>query len=159
MKTEVQIRRKLKQSAFRHLKKRLEANFRRLPERCRYNFPTTYPNGRTGVRVCCAPLLSLKGVVCDSEMDPNVANDCGSWGPLRKKEAIREEFVALLRGDRDQIAAQGMPDVAALMWVLDQENGMGGAEAQDAADPAQEEGGEDENPPVPEAQETQEKAG
>ena len=146
MKTEAQVRRKVKQSAFRHLKKRLEANFKKLPERCAHNFPTKFPGGRLGVRICCAPLLDLKGSVCDSNIDPQVAKDCGSWCPLRNKEAIREEFVSLLSGNRDRIAAQGMPDVAALMWVLEQESGMAGADAQDAADPAQEDGNENEDP-------------
>jgi len=51
-----------------------------------------------------------------------MARSCPFWEPLKTKAEVKEEFHALIQsGDRGLIASE-FPDLAALMWVLDDPN-------------------------------------
>jgi len=48
-----------------------------------------------------------------------MARECSLWDPLRTKAAVKAEFHEIVQsGDRGLIASE-YPDIAALMWVLD----------------------------------------
>lgn len=123
MKTEGQVRHKLQQVLFRHLKKRLEQNFHRSPEGCAHNVE---PYGMTveavearqqTPRVC--GLQDKVGLICDSRLGGgDQARVCPRWEPRMTKDEVKAEFRALLTRPRGEVAAE-FPDAAALMWVLD----------------------------------------
>jgi hypothetical protein len=47
-----------------------------------------------------------------------MAKGCPLWEPLKSKADLKREFYATIQGDRGVLASE-YPDVAALMWVLD----------------------------------------
>ena len=123
MKTEGQVRHKLKQVLYRHLKQRVSDNFSRHPETCRYNLCPHLLDGSdadaAGVfpRVCAHP--EHTGLVCDSSYQGhNQAKDCELWSSLRTKAEVQQDFLNLKGSTRGEVA-QEMPDAAALMWVLE----------------------------------------
>ena len=127
---------KFKQVRFRYLKKRLEAELRQAPGNCRYNVnPPPYGD------VAVPPALCLYGAedpttwvprVCDERVDKGeCARACGTFCPRRTKEEIKEDFrVKLSRMTLPEVAFN-YPDMAALLWVLDLENGMADGETSD----------------------------
>lgn len=142
MKTEGQIRHKLKQVLFRHLKRRLAEGLAPVPENCLYNRqPSRWVEGRFGVwgpkpipeagpRICIH--AEQAGVICDQAHD--FTHDyarCPFFTPAKSKDQLKAEFVALARSSRDRVA-ETMPDAAALMWALDQESGVPEAQAEEA---------------------------
>jgi len=129
MKTEGEIRQKLKQVIFRHLKARLRSNFKPSPGSCIHNVLVSLRNGgEVGVCHYTDPSGIPRGVVCDEQVDEGVrAQECPLWVPSRTKSEVREDFQELLgSSDRGKIAAE-YPDIAALIWVL-QDEALGGAD-------------------------------
>jgi hypothetical protein len=121
MKTEGQVRQQLKQVIFRHLKARLQDNFKRTPHRCRHNSDVELEPGQT-VGICVYPQPDgPRGVPCDARLGGvEQAQGCDLFKPAKKKGAIKAEFQVLV-GDRERgRLASEYPDIAALMWVLDE---------------------------------------
>lgn len=124
MRTETELRQKLKQVQYRHLKKLLEANFKQRPCNCAYNEVHLPRNARSGdpVGLCMFSAEDPKdwqGVICDEDFGGiQLARECGLFQPHKTKLEIKSEFYDLMNDeDLGEIAAQ-YPDVAALMWVL-----------------------------------------
>lgn len=118
MKSEGQVRQKLKQVLFRHLQKRLRQVFRRRSDNCFHNRQNDQGPGLPVVGVCM--FAGQENRLCDGRMrgslDPKT---CPYWEPLRGKEDVKAEFRDLIESpDRGRIANE-YPDVAALLWVLD----------------------------------------
>ena len=120
MRNENQIQRQLNLVIRRHLQKMTRTNAKVVPDRCIHNkrvLLQPYPIG------FCAYLVDGKPrwIPCDLRVEGGAdqVRDCAWWTPLKTEEQIREEFQQLLASkDRGRIAAE-FPDVAALMWVLD----------------------------------------
>jgi len=117
-----QVRQKLKQVMFRHLKKRLKALYKRKPSTCLFNEPVELSDS---VSVCLchfreAPEVRPRLVLCD-ERDRAclryAREDCPWWEPCKSKDAVKDEFHELMQSDRGVIAAE-YPDIAALLWVM-----------------------------------------
>lgn len=124
MQSEGQVRQKLKQVAFRYLQRRLRENFRKRPATCIHNMTVILDEAtNSGVGLCGFPSSDglLRNVPCDTRIPGCLvmAKTCSLWAPLQTREQIKAEFAALLQsGDRGAIASL-YPDLAALMWVLD----------------------------------------
>lgn len=125
MRPRTQIQHRLKQIIFRHLQKKLRVNFRKGANTCRHNIPYDLGDedggcawiGRCGL---VQPDGVPRGVICDARIDQDaVGRGCPFWEPVQTKDEIRQEFETLIKGeDRGPLAAQ-YPDIAALMWVMD----------------------------------------
>ena len=122
MRTPGQIQHQLKQVIYRHLQKKLRENFKQRPTTCIHNQDVRL-TGRSSVHLC--GYLSAEGVPrhvpCDDRIPgcSEMARKCPLWEPLNTKEDVKAEFHALIQSkDRGVIAAE-YPDVAALLWVLD----------------------------------------
>jgi len=120
VKTEGKVRHKLKQVLYRHLKKRLKSNFRRLPCTCRHNADVDLGDGST-IGICMFPVEDgPRGMICDKRLaGHSQAQRCDLFDPMLTKEEVKEAFRAVLEGEPGEIAA-AFPDAAALMWVLDE---------------------------------------
>jgi len=117
MRSEGQVKHQLQQVLYRHLQKRLRANFKLRPGTCLYNQPVL---GSSGFSVDVCHYQETAGTVCDVRIDPMRAKACPHWEPHQGKEAIRAEFRDLIEsGERGRIAVE-YPDVAALLWVLNE---------------------------------------
>jgi hypothetical protein len=118
-----QVRQKLKQVMYRHLKKRLKALFKRKPSSCLFNESVDLSDG-SSICLCHfreVPEAPPRQVLCDGRHRGSVRfaqEDCPWWEPGRTKEVVKAEFQKLMRSeDRGLIAAE-YPDIAALLWVL-----------------------------------------
>lgn len=125
MRNETEIRQKLKQVQYRHLKKLLEANFKQRPCNCAYNETHRSLNGSgKPVGLCMYSAGEAKewqGVICDEDFGGNaLARNCNLFKPYKTKLEIKSEFHDLMtNADIGDVAAQ-YPDIAALMWMLDE---------------------------------------
>ena len=168
MRTEGQIRHKLKQVLYRHLQRRLRENFKRAPENCYYNgapkplgegavplegYGPTIPTDIQPYRVCLYALSpegqmtarEWPGACCDLRLDPEQPHRCPYFKGRLTKEEVRAEFVEFLSRPRGEVAAE-FPDVVALLWVL------GEGESLPVLDEDEDdEGSEDSSEPVPPA--------
>ena len=124
MRSQSQIRQQLKQVTFRHLQKRLRHLFKKMPETCLHNYEVALDRD-TGACVhlcgCLSPNGVPRNVPCDVRIPgcSGMARNCSLWGPLQTKDLVKADFQALLKGDRGAIA-ENYPDIAALLWVLDE---------------------------------------
>lgn len=115
MKNEGQIRHQLQQTLYRHTKRTLETRLKCVPENCRWNKELT--GSTQNLRVCTH--VNHPAQVCDVNHGGIVkAKDCFDFEPQTPKEEVKAEIKALVQGDRGALARQ-MPDVVALLWVLD----------------------------------------
>jgi len=115
------IRRKFNQVCFRHLKKLLRANFRRQPHTCQFNRMVSVggdPSHQVGV---CSHSEVEGKPLCDIRVEgcADNARDCPLWVARQDKTRIKKAFYDLVESkDRGRIASE-YPDVAALLWVMD----------------------------------------
>jgi len=121
MKTPREIRHKIKQAKYRHLKRAIRNGLSRKPCNCYYNRVVRPPN-QPNMGVCmkgAQDLSTWKGVVCDENMGGlGKASDCPFFKEKRTKEEITQKFEDFFN-DADFIeVAKEYPDLAALMWVL-----------------------------------------
>ena len=119
MKSEGTIRHKLKQVRFRHLKRKIESVLGHRPENCAHNIP--FDAGDDVVRVCAVQIdiTDRRGVVCDERFGGCArAAKCPPFTPARSKDQVRSEFYADLVGMTLPEIAYNYPDMAALLWVL-----------------------------------------
>lgn len=129
MKKEGAVRQKLKQVMYRHRKKYMEKNLEPLPSNCSHNRAVKLPllPGPGQIHVC---RYVEEGVwndkVCDLRFGgEKVARECPFFTCKKTAEELKEAFQSSVRKAIDNQQAMGLlahrfPDVAALMWVLDQ---------------------------------------
>jgi hypothetical protein len=122
MKSEGQIKHKLSQVRFRHLKRELRTGLSRKSLNCQFNGTVDLP-GRACLGVCLYKAEDpsvWNGGACDESISDR-ASRCPLFECLNTKDLIRDEFDSFLeKADRAQIAAR-YPDMAALLWALDLE--------------------------------------
>lgn len=122
------IRQKIKQAIFRRYQKAMQANFAEVPEKCRF-FVLTSING-TGEKVgICRfsgqiidDVQNPRGRVCDSRVSGCTvqAKACKHRTPIYTKEQVKEQISEIL-SDKQKIGWH-FPEVAALMWTLDDDS-------------------------------------
>lgn len=117
MKTEAEVRHKLAQVRFRHLKRELRTHLSRKPSNCKHNGRVFLPVlGNVGI--CLAKTATSERQICDSGLD-NQAPDCSLFECGRTKEELRTEFDDFLANSDRAHIAERFPDLVALLWVLD----------------------------------------
>jgi hypothetical protein len=122
MRSQGQIRHQLKQVIYRHLQKRLRANFKKRPDTCCYNREVELDD-TSSVFLCgvTSAAGNPRNVPCDARIPGclDMARDCPLWEPIKSKAEVKAEFHEIIQsGDRGIIASE-FPDIAALLWVLD----------------------------------------
>lgn len=116
MKSEGAIRQKLKQARFRHLKKILQADLSTLPINCEHNRILDLPD--IEVSIC-----SLYATVCDEQYGGReIARECPKYQGRYEKEKLKEDFLLLMTESSIGTIAVEYPDIAALMWVLEDDD-------------------------------------
>lgn len=125
MRNRKEILKKLRQVRFRHLKKLTRTGMSRRPCNCVYN--VTLGDGskpkEPAVGVCTFKVLEGRSPdgVCDEKFGGNArASSCPVFEANRTAEDIREEFDAFLAEASFGEIAYHFPDMAALLWVLNQ---------------------------------------
>lgn len=120
MRHEPSVQHKLKQVLYRHLQKHLRANFRRVPQSCRYNREV----GDSAVGVCIYQAEGRpRGMLCDARYEGiAVAKSCSWFEPRHSAEEIKAEFRSIFEEPHRGLLGVAFPDVAALLWVLDPED-------------------------------------
>jgi len=116
------IRQKFKQARFRAQKMLLHTNLDPRPENCTWNEPFMHPMADgTAVRICTHSEQD-KDRLCDVAWGGcDKAKNCSLFESAYDKDTLKEEFKELLvTATLGQIAKEH-PDLAALLWVLDEE--------------------------------------
>lgn len=144
MKPEGQVRHKLVQVRFRHLKREIRGGLSRRPQNCANNGTVNTPSGPLGVCLLGAGSpASWEGSPCDERHGGDSrAAKCPFFAPARTKDSLREGFDGFLEGASLPEIAERYPDMAALMWVLDEDT------PPPAPPPEDDPEGEDPAPPV-----------
>jgi len=129
MKTEGQIRQKLKQVLYRKLQRRMKDNFKQKPDTCGFNRKPYHiePDDPGRSRPAASPAVCIHhdrgGWICD-EMHGGVdlARECPFWISRQTKDEIRAQFAEdyrdLVIGSRRGEKHPEFPVASALMWVL-----------------------------------------
>lgn len=123
MKTKGEILQKLKQVRYRHLKKGIRKSLSRQPHNCTFNRKI---DSILGHRVCSHPTLLdafLSGSdlpYCDSAHGNDMSKTCEYFCPLKEKSSVKKEIQDILNSQEMGEIALHYPDVAALIWVLDE---------------------------------------
>lgn len=128
MKSESQVRQKIKQVVFRHRKKYVENGLKRWPSNCAHNKLVrlrTPSSGKHQIRCC-----SLKNddvdqtdLVCDRNLGGlRQSRSCPYFEHRASAQDLKQEFVKKLGLDGSPVSlgelARDYPDVVALNWVL-----------------------------------------
>lgn len=122
MKTEGQVKHKLVQVRFRHLKREIRGGLSRRPQNCVHNGTVSTPSGPLGVCLLGAGSpASWEGTPCDERHGGDArAAKCSFFASSQTKDALRDGFDGFLDGASLPEIAERYPDMAALMWVLDE---------------------------------------
>ena len=118
MKYDGQIRHKISQVRFRHLKRELRTGLSRRPCNCVHNGVMVAPTLK--VHLCVLVNPSGENEVCDERMGGlGKSQGCPLFQCKHTQVGIRDEFVNFVtHATRAEIAGR-YPDLAALLWVLD----------------------------------------
>jgi hypothetical protein len=108
-----EVRQKLKQVRFRHLKREIESCVKVTARNCIHNAPLQVRGVEVGF---CA----LKHVICDVAEGKDHAQECPNFGLRASKDDVKAAFQSLMDAPVHEVAAK-YPDVAALTWVLESE--------------------------------------
>lgn len=108
-----EIRQKLKQVRFRHLKREIESCVKVTARNCIHNVPLQVRGVEVGF---CA----LKHVICDVAEGKDHAQECPNFGLRASKDEVKAAFQSLMDAPVHEVAAK-YPDIAALTWVLESE--------------------------------------
>lgn len=120
MKTEGQIKQKLKQVLFRHKKGFLQEHLKVCPENCIHNKPIQIPLASRLVGFCHHP-QQKDPTVCDSYSAIfNKAEGCPLFTVSKEAESLKQDFQSLYEDNKEHLGllAEDYPDLAALLWVL-----------------------------------------
>lgn len=130
MRTESQIRQKLKQVIFRHRKKFIESRLKQLPSNCKHNSLVqlrTPSQGRHVFRCCTLKNedVDQTDMVCDRALGGvSQAKRCPYFENRHTAEKLKAEFAKKLGLDGSPVSlgdlAREYPDIVALNWVLGQ---------------------------------------
>lgn len=120
------IRHKLKQVIYRHLKRKLEQELAEVPENCVYNDtvmdPYSQANDRFPVPIHVCIHSDVGERLCDPRWGGNEkASGCPYFQVQQDKDSIKESFKEFMRSAPLHEIAAEYPDVAALLWVLDED--------------------------------------
>jgi len=144
VKTEGQIRQKLKQVVFRHRKEHVKRGLAKRPENCEHNGAVRLPlhaANRTTLHVC--RFVDDEGEwlnrVCDSGMGGvEQAQGCPHFSCRNTPESLKGDFGRRLGLDGTSVEigyiAKLYPDVAALMWALGPSSGTSRDASEDPVD-------------------------
>ena len=119
MRSQGQVRHKMKQVLFRHLQKKLRAAFRHRPDTCIHNQEVS----GEGLQVFVCGCPENTRVLCDARVQASLdqALSCPWWKPVKGKDALKADFQALIQSSDRGLIATEYPDVAALLWFLDED--------------------------------------
>jgi hypothetical protein len=119
MKTEGSIKHKLKQVKYRIVQKAIRTSLSKKPCNCKHSGLVRGASGDDLFYVCLLDSDKPKlweGTICDQSVPPN----CPFFKVEKTKEEVEQEIEDLLQsGDMGKIASM-YPDIAALLWVLDE---------------------------------------
>lgn len=116
-----QIKHKVAQVRFRHLKREVRTALSRRPENCQHNQQSS--TGSFAVRVC---MLDPTGTlpICDPFFGGLAkAVGCPYFSCANTRDGVKEEFFRWLGTSTIPEVATRYPDLAALFWVLGGEEG------------------------------------
>lgn len=113
MRTSGQVAQKVKQAQFRHIKREIKRLLKQTPSNCKQNRTLELDIGPVGV-------CSLDCDLCDARFRDR-SQECGKWEPRHQKEQIKASLKEFFRTRGRADIAVRFPDVAALLWVLDDE--------------------------------------
>ena len=125
MKSEGQIKQKLKQVIYRHRKNYVEQRMSRRPDNCAHQRRVSLPQhtgNRATIGVCYCEEFAEQSV-CDSTMGGDLqAEECEHFKACNRADRLKDEFKRKLGLDGSVVnigvIAKEYPDVAALMWAL-----------------------------------------
>lgn len=130
MKTSGEVGQKLKQVKFRHIKRELEKLLETKSVNCRFNYflkPGTQNDNKLinllggGVHICKCPDLDSR--ICDNRLeDKDNATTCPYFSLRHDKEKIKESLKEFFKGRSISEIAIRFPDVASLLWVLEDDD-------------------------------------
>ncbi len=126
MKTVGQVLRKLKQIRFRHLKRELNDQLSQRSCNCAYNvtLPPQGHDGYTPYALCAygsSELQDWEPSYCDDAMDDGLrSSSCPLFRVRRTRDQVQEDFQRSLSSKSLPEVARYYPDMAALLWVLDE---------------------------------------
>lgn len=118
MKSQSEIAHKLKQIQFRHAKKEIEALLAIVPTNCAHNRQLEVAGfGKIGF--CSSQTCARKGKSCDLRMGVNYAKGCPDYEALHTPDDARLQVKTFFKNSPPEEIAAKYPDVAALLWALD----------------------------------------
>lgn len=137
MKTEGQVKHKLAQVKYRHLKREIRGGLSKKSGNCHFNGRVDLP-GREGIGIClyrAGDPSQWLGGTCDETVDDRAAQ-CPYFSGKHTKEQIKDDFNTFMESSDRAHIAERYPDMAALLWVLDLENPeLGPEEAEEDEEP------------------------
>ena len=113
MRTPGEVAQKLKQVRYRHLKKELKRLLKQTARTCKHNTLVETRGGESGI-------CTLDCKACDTWLDRS--SDCGKWEPRHTAEEIKESLKEFFKTRPVHEVAVRFPDVAALLWMLADED-------------------------------------
>lgn len=121
MKTEGQLRHKLQQVTYRHLQRAIRTKLSRRPENCTHNRRVKLPVVEDEIRFCAVREdADGDSLVCDECHDGiEQAAQCLEFLCANTKDGVKAEFTEFLKTSDVATIAAEYPDVAALLWALD----------------------------------------
>ena len=114
MRSSGQVAQKLKQLRFRHLKKEIKMLLRQTPGNCK-NHTILGPSTKWEIGVCKEDLEVCDEMVCDR------SKECGIFSAKHSKDEVKSSLMGFFRTRGPRDISVRFPDVATLMWVLDEE--------------------------------------
>ncbi len=130
MKKAGEVGQKLKQVKFRHIKRELDKLLQTKSVNCRFNYflKTGSKNENKllsllggGVYICKCPDLDSR--ICDSRLeDADAAQNCSFFSLRHDKEKIKDSLKEFFKDRSVSEIAIRFPDVASLLWVLEDDD-------------------------------------
>jgi len=128
MKSEGKVRHQLAQVIFRYRKKMVAAELSPVAHNCVHNRRSALLGKTLGVCGYKEGQPEALRVVCDVNLCPDVARACSFFQPRSTPEALKELFhlqleslLAQAQHGQPGYLAHHYPDVAALLWVLEED--------------------------------------
>ena len=144
MKTEGQIKQKVKQVVFRHRKAYIRHGLARHPGNCFFNRRVHLPvhmTNRVVLHICGYCSDTPNNVVCDATMGGDrQAAECPYFEARKTADQLKDEFNEKLGVDGGPpreigYIAKEYPDVAALLWVMGPGKGTNPEEPEEGEQP------------------------